>query len=274
MRGKKQTRLKPNGTCKLTGEIGKLVKSHIIPAALTKPAYEGAMLFQHGPGRRAQKRRTSWYDQSIVTQKGEDLLKEIDTVGIRILRENRLVWSGFGPMESIRLDGKFDYIDPSLIEYGFRVIQVKNPEALRKFFLSLLWRASVSNLPEMAEVRLQEDIQTQIGHYLAGEIPLPIKFYPCTMVQHPQIGLIHNQTPTAGSKSFGNEERAISYDTVRFYFDGLVLNFHFSDEENALDRFENNMTVGYSQELLVPCVPWNKSRQLEGVIFTAKESLW
>lgn len=264
------------GTCKLTGVIGPFVKSHILPAALTKPAYPGGILFQHGSGRRAQKRRTSWYDPSIVCADGESILSDLDDRGIKFLRSNRLVWSGFGPVSRVEPDILLSDLGPELNDYGLRKIHVEDPEALRRFFLSLLWRASVSSLPEMSEVRLSKLDEHNLTSYIRGDIALPLSFYPCWLTQHHQVGFTHNQTPVKQAKTLpalgGSPSQSVPI--YRFYIDGLVAHFHEVDADGSPKITENELTVGHSSVLYISCVPWEKSAQLENLRHIARESLW
>lgn len=97
-----------NGTCKLTGESGPLVKSHILPKALTYGAEKGLPFAQAGRDYAPIKRWDSWYDPLIVTQAGEDILEAYDNWAIEELRAHRLVWSGWGgdsvlPAETIEV---------------------------------------------------------------------------------------------------------------------------------------------------------------------------
>lgn len=264
------------GICKLTGTTGPFVKSHILPAALTKPAYPGAMLFQHVSGRRAQKRRTSWYDQTMVCAEGEKILSDLDDWGIKFLRRERLIWSGFGPVRRIEPDASLSGIGPELSDYGLRKIQLECPEILRKFFLSLLWRAANSRLPEMNEVQLGRSDAEKLTSYLVGQEDLPLAFFPCWLIQHHQVGFSHNQSPTKQVKTFqsvlGSPERSVNI--YRFYFDGLVAHFHELNKDNDDQIAKNALTIGYGKELAVYCVPWSRSAQLENIMHVSRESLW
>ena len=84
------------GICKLTRRHGRFVKSHIIPAALTKPSRKGSYFLQMGKNERPRRRWSSWYDPELVTDEGEKYLEELDTWAIKILRKNKMVWSGWG----------------------------------------------------------------------------------------------------------------------------------------------------------------------------------
>ncbi|MBN2631660.1 MAG: hypothetical protein JXR75_14110 [Rhodobacteraceae bacterium] len=180
------------------------------------------MLFQHGSGRRAQKRRTSWYDPAMVCAEGEKILSELDDCGIRYLRRERLVWSGFGPVNRVEPDVSLSDFGPELHDYGLRRLKVEDPEKLRKFFLSLLWRASVSRLPEMGEVKLDAADEEKLTSYLRGDTTLPLSFYPCWLTQHHQVGFTHNHTPVRQVKEFPGSDGSSSKSVpiYRFYFDG------------------------------------------------------
>ena len=67
-----------DGICKLTGITGKLVKSHLIPQALTQPEFKGTPLIQVGNGKIPIRRWSSWYDSSIVTSDGEAILADLE----------------------------------------------------------------------------------------------------------------------------------------------------------------------------------------------------
>lgn len=66
------------GRCKLTGERGRFVKSHIIPEALTEITWRSQPLTQQGRHGRFIKCWTSWYDAKLVTSKGEEFLQKYD----------------------------------------------------------------------------------------------------------------------------------------------------------------------------------------------------
>jgi hypothetical protein len=67
-----------NGVCKLTGNSGKFVRSHLIPKALTRPSVAGGYFISAGPGIRPKKSWSSWYDEELVIRKGERILADYD----------------------------------------------------------------------------------------------------------------------------------------------------------------------------------------------------
>src|SRR5260370_16132745 len=80
--------------CKLTGDKGKFVDSHLIPQAFTRPP-AGEGFISGGEGSRPKRNWSSWYDQKLVTERGEQLLANYDDWAIKELRRLELVcWSG------------------------------------------------------------------------------------------------------------------------------------------------------------------------------------
>lgn len=86
---------KKTGICKLTGKTGKFIDAHLIPKALTKPDVPGAPIIQYGAGGRPKKKWSSWKDDELVVQDGENILTESDTWAIPTLRRHQLVWSAW-----------------------------------------------------------------------------------------------------------------------------------------------------------------------------------
>lgn len=121
------------GVCRLTGETGPFVDSHIIPRALTVADRDGDHFVEHGDGTRPKRRSNSWYDNELVTRSGEDKLSLIDDLAIRELRRLKLVWSGWGALT--RLPEGFIQTTPAGTEY--RLIEGVADRCLRLFFLKL-----------------------------------------------------------------------------------------------------------------------------------------
>ncbi|MFC3323448.1 hypothetical protein [Mesorhizobium cantuariense] len=216
-----------NGVCKLTGQTGKLVKSHILPKALTLSEQAGLPLIQGGHGRRAVRRWHSWYDRSIVTEAGEEILSFYDDWAIKYLRSNKLVWSGWGPMMAL---GQLHSSIPNT-PWGARKITMEDPTMLRLFLLSLLWRAAVSTLEEMSEVILTPTEIEQLRRMLIDRNPEPFDLFAASLTQFSTIGIIHNMTPLAEDKYVPKIGESAEYyqPMFRFYFDGLVVHFHRDD---------------------------------------------
>lgn len=261
---------KKDGLCLLTNTRGKLVKSHLIPRAFTKPTEAGAPLMQAGSGTRVTMRFDSWYDAGIVTRAGEDILARIDARAIRELRRLKLVWSGWeGARE---LPAPLHRIGDT--HMGVRRLVDHDARAIRLFGLSLLWRAAVSTRFEFHQVSLPPaDIERLRDLILAGD-PGPIDFYPIELVQMSTLGFIHNQSPLTDVKFIPviedgevkyDIETAKRVDIFRFYFDGLIMHFrrHASDDGTTAEL--GSLVVGGAPDLVVTTVTYEQSFQSENI---------
>lgn len=246
-------------TCRLTGKPGTFVKAHIIPEALTKPPV-GKMFYQAGQGTRPIRRRTSWYDQGLVIRDGEDILRDYDTWAIAELRKHKLVWSGWGPMAALPQASQ-------IFGDGVRVIRGIDPTRLRLFFLSLLWRAAASRMPELKEIAIDADRLEQLRRLVLEGDPGPAEFFPAALVQLSTRGDAHNMTPVALEKEApGPDGSRLKIPFFRFYFDGLIVHFHNQSEaERSAVPGLGNGRIGASEELKVGTVPFERSFQFENL---------
>lgn len=137
-----------------------MVKSHIIPKALTRNEVKGDFFIKERNinGRIVYSRAfDSWFDFTIITQKGEDILAKLDHFAIEELREKGMVWSG-----------SFKNFTDNLTT---DIVNFYKPETMRIYFLSLIWRASVSSHPVFLSLG-------EIHNYSAGfDIIEGIKFF-------------------------------------------------------------------------------------------------
>lgn len=262
------------GTCALTGARGKFVKAHIIPAALTPPEVKGAALRQAGYGQPAVKRWSSWYDPRLVTAEGETFLRDLDTWAIEELRKHKLVWSSW------RDEGALVAPDHRIIlpeeGMGAREVNLGDPKRLRLFFLSVLWRAAASTMPDLDEIQLSDaDLDYLRNAILSGD-GNPLSFYPIQLLQLSTRGRTHNNTPfrkTVTEPDPINGGETPPYEVIRFYFDGLVTTFDtrtFTPEE--IDA-RGRVLVGYGPKLYLGTVTFEKSFQRENLKRVMAEDL-
>lgn len=258
--------------CKLTGERGRYVKSHLLPKALTRAERKGAPFVQFGEqGRKPERRWSSWYDHRLVTRKGEDVLASLDDWAIAQLRKHKLIWSGWGPV----LQLQHDRIPGT--PWGVRKIDGIDPDRLRLFFLSLLWRAAATNRREFSEVDLPDDELQLLGEMLVRGDPKPLAFYPAQLTQISTVGRIHNMPPIAQTKIVPAYEDVPeqSIPIYRFYFDGLVCHIHRKTSDNGLTKELGPLVVGGEASLTVSTVTYEHSFErmnLEAIISEAERT--
>ena len=224
------------GLCKLTGQHGSYVNSHIIPAALTRLPTNGEKIVEAGIGLRTIRRPGSWYDNRLVIRTGEDILEAIDTIAIEILREHKLIWSsGVAETHLSTTD-----LLPVSENNGIREILIPRAKELQCFFLSLLWRSAASERPEFSLITLSAETLENLRQRIERQEPGPFSDFPVQLFQIISRGIEHNRTPLLERKLIELESgvrREVDY--VRFYFDGLVAHAHISHKDSFDERYLN-----------------------------------
>lgn len=256
------------GQCKLTGARGRLVKAHIIPEALTRPAIRGAPLIQSGQGSRPIRRWTSWYDDQIVVREGEDILAKYDAAAIKELRRLKLVWSSWGPMTSLTAP---DHSPIPMTAYGIRKISGADTKILRLFFLSMLWRAGVSRRDEFKEIALTDgELSSLRRMVLEGDEGSP-HYFPIMLTQLSTMGQVHNQAPLFQEKSVSEigEFRGAKVPMFRFYVEGLIAHIH---RTNGEDSSPGALALGGGEDLMVSTVTFENSWQRENLQLLINEA--
>jgi hypothetical protein len=261
----------PVGICKLTGNRGRFVKAHLIPRAVTRPQRRDRPFIQLGRGSAPIRRWSSWYDDHLVIQAGEDILKAFDTWAIPELRKHELVWSGW------RSTGAPAWNNHYFFEgYGIRIIDGIDPRKLRLFFLSLLWRAAATDRPEFSEITLPSDHLETLRALLVSGNPGPMEFYPIQLIQLSEVGEVHNCAPVAFTKPSSLSDRAYHIPCFRFYFDDLIAHVHrqtSADECNAQLGSLGPLMVGGGDRLVVNTVSYEISFQ-QIALSSAKRWEW
>ncbi|WP_420476522.1 hypothetical protein [Noviherbaspirillum sp. ST9] len=264
---KKQKLVEKNriGICKLTQGSGTFVESHLIPKALTKPAQKGVPFFQLRADGPPIKRWNSWYDTELVTRAGEDILAEFDTWAINELRKHRLIWSSWGKDRSLGSHHRPIKETP----WGIRKLDGIDSKKLRLFFLTLLWRAAATNLPEFSDVRLPQEDLERLRLMICNRIVEPVSFYPVQLTQLSTIGIIHNHAPICELKAIRSpapdmpDRKMLVY---RFYFDGLIAHIHAHSSDDGFTSELGNLIVGMENSLLVPTQTYENSYQSNRLI--------
>lgn len=252
------------GMCKLTQTRGKFTRSHILPKALTRAEGLAPGLTQYGQGK-AERRSSSWYDPAMVTEAGEKILSNYDDWGIKTLREYKMVWSGWGPMESLS-DVRFIPGTP----WGQRKIEFRDvevPRRLRLFLLSILWRAAATVRSEFAEITLSSEHLEKLRAMVLKEEPEPLDFYPATLVQLSTLGTRHNMAPIASTKQIPpvGEKAGWNEPIFRFMIDGLIIHFsRLSIEENAAKDL-GRLRVGNGNALTLNTVRYEDSAEAQNM---------
>jgi len=256
------------GTCKLTLKPGTFVKSHMIPLAFSAPS-EGRYFIDGAPGGRPTRRPTSWYDRKLVTRSGEDILAELDSFAAAELRKARLVWSGWGK-ETVLNDNIIPYPDS---EQRVRLIPNLDILQLRVFFLSLLWRAAASEMPQYANIKLEKDELEKLRLMVLNKNPYPLSFFPVHLTQMVTRGARHNLGPLEMKTplDFGAGNGPLMLHSYRFYFDGLIVNIHTNVSEKVHAE-ASVIYVGGDPTVIANCINFEDSFQASNMIQHGREA--
>ena len=157
------------GICALTGEYGKFVDCHIIPRSLTfcgnshRKGITEAPFAEISTFSRPKRAQTSWSDKQLVVQRGEDWLAKIDDQGLQLLRRHSLV------------EGRKSNLVMAARNLSFADGEV---QILRRFLLSIFWRAAVSSRPEFAEVIIDKPASEKLKQFILGLVELDVSDFP------------------------------------------------------------------------------------------------
>lgn len=257
------------GDCSLTGKEGKFVDAHILPKALTRPAIRGEALYQSTKGKGYKKRFSSWYDKSLVIREGEDILARIDNKGIKLLRQNMLIWSSW-----IVYKPHFDMLSPALSQHSIRQAELVEPEFLHLFFLSLAWRACASQMPDMRHAKLDDERLELLRQVVSAEKPVQPTFFPVALTQITTKGEVHNYSPTTDVVTppdfITSELPERSWEIVRIYLDGLVAHVHLDPFKEA--AIDNSIFLGSTRQTSITGVTYEESFQYENLLINAWET--
>ncbi len=250
------------GICKLTKKEGVFIKSHLIPQAFTRPDVKGSPFYQYvNKAIPPIKRWSSWYDNQLVIQEGEDILTKLDTWAAQELRNKKLVWSGWGNKKT--LGSLHDVYGGGYL--GVREVTGTDTKKLRLFILSLLWRAAASEMKEFSEISLSNNDLEQLRIMLTTDNPEPISFFPSSLVQLSTVGIIYNQSPTIRVKHLPSIDGSIEHDLFfyRFYFDGLIIHINIESTNDCKPLSDSNLIIGAEKTFVVITKPYDDSFQKE-----------
>ncbi|WP_316234890.1 hypothetical protein [Bradyrhizobium sp. SZCCHNR1004] len=263
---------KKRGVCKLTGQPGIFVKSHLIPKALTRPAVAGAPFIETSAyGARPKRSWSSWYDLELVTAEGEAILAEFDNWAVPELRRQKLIWSGWGPLQSLPYGKGHDAIAKT--GWGLRRLEGGDFGRLRLFFLSLLWRAVATKINGFADIELSAGELAELGARLVARDPGPPSYFGVQLIQISTLGEVQNLTPIARTKRIPAFEDITEHSVpfFRFYFNGLIAHIHPNTGEYDARKI-GPLVLGQDGFTAVATVKYEMSFQRENMLNLVSEA--
>ncbi|WP_132600207.1 hypothetical protein [Rhodovulum adriaticum] len=152
-------------------------------------------------------------------------------------------------------------------------MKIEGAQDLHRFFLSIVWRAAASSLPDMSEVALNDGVLAHLREIILGERELSVNFMPVTLTQLSSRQQPHNMSPILDVKVrppiSGMPERVMPI--VRLFMDGLVAHCHLNSSDfDILDG--NELLVGGADELFISSVTYEGSFQEENLLMNMYET--
>ncbi len=215
--------------CTGCGEDKKLIKAHIIPESFFIPLRgetgESPKLLSNIPGSYPKKIPIGVYDKTILCRTCEDVFAEYDNYAQELLLKNEDKHSSM-------------YKDNKIV--GWQVAEVDH-SLLKGFFMSVLWRASVSSHSFYKNVNLEEHA-ARVKELVWNKEPGEADEFSCFLAKftsHPFGRLTLDPHP--------EDWYGVGY--YRFYLAGYVLSIKV-DFKKTPEKFAR-FVVGGSEELVI-----------------------
>lgn len=221
-------------------------------------------------GKGYKRRWSSWYDPGLVTGDGEALLSEIDDRAIILLRKFQLLWSSWTFVRP-----HFEVMGPSIPTHSFRQVPItpSDAKAIHRFFASIAWRASASNLADLDDVKLTSEVEESLRQMIISPSEDDWLCCPVSLTQLTTKGEQHNQSPYLTSKvnPAVGDEKAVEIPFMRIYLDGLIAHVHC---EGLIDRtvVGNGLFLGAEERLALIGIEYEASFQYTNMLLVAMEA--
>jgi len=166
------------------------------------------------------------------------------------------------------LDGNSDFSQFSGLPIGLRKVSGIDGRKLRLFYLSLLWRAAASRLPEFADVQLDPIALERLRVMVLTSHIDPPDFFPISLIQLSTRGVTHNQVVIQQVKTQGGM-MGLPLEYVpffRIYIDGLVAHLGTGTYSQADVADLGPLIVGNEKDLVISTVIFQGSTQLRNLM--------
>lgn len=258
-----------SGICKLTGVSGSFVKSHIIPRAYTNQNLDKNIRIELGQfGDRPKIRHDSWYDSQLVTFEGEKILADYDEAFALQAKKFGLCWRHH-PIKNYASQSQSEKI------FGTSLCKFSDldSQALRKFFLSLLWRSTNTSLPGFKEIRLDVMSRTKLSRIVSGQVqPHPTDF-PITLVALNTKGQPQNLSPIRDKIFVPQIADGLKSELkiFRFFVDGLIAHIGRKSMDAKLRECWRGRVLGVDSPTVIVSRPYEGSWQEQNIQFLQEE---
>lgn len=224
--------------CKFCGNESKLIKAHIIPASFFRRIQQGEKALEmitNRAGEYTKKAPIGVYDQTIVCRNCESIWQEWDNYAQTLLADEPL-------------NGRVRYHNNKKICYVVDNFEYKN---LKLFFISMLWRASVSNDPFFSRISLGrfEDVAKQ---HISNSDPGNAEDF--------SIMLAKFDHPLAKSTLDPHDDKYSGVNFFRFYLASYIAYIKVDDKPTPVPF--SQFAMSENRPLYIVCRDFTKSKEL------------
>lgn len=165
------------GKCKFCGQDKPLIRAHVIPEAFYKELYDSSHSFVEveTSTKKSTRRRKGLYDPQILCRKCDS-----DLFGKRYDDYASKAFYGYRNKDL----GIVDYHSDKDDRVRWRVAKNVDSGRIKLFFLSLLWRADISNLPMFENVNLGSKHREKIKKMILDNNPGGTDEYPIILIHY------------------------------------------------------------------------------------------
>ena len=224
--------------CKFCGNESSLIEAHVIPAVFFRRIKQGKKnlkLMTNKPDEHTKKAPVGVYDKTIICSKCESIWQEWDNYAQQLLADEPL-------------NGRARYHNNEKIGYVVDNFEYKK---LKLFFISMAWRASVSNHPFFSKVSLGqfEDIAKQ---HIENSDPGGSEDFSVTLAKFDH--------PLAKSTLDPHDDKHSDVNYVRFYLAGYVAYIKVDNKPAPMPL--SKFAIAENRPLYIVCRDFTKSKEL------------
>ena len=225
--------------CKFCGNETTLIKAHVIPAGLFRRLQRGKEsleMITNKAGEYTKKTPVGVYDKTIVCSKCENIWREWDNYAQLLLADKPL-------------NGRLLYRNNKRICY---IVDNYEYRKLKLFFISMVWRASVSSQPFFSKVSLGqfEDIAKK---HITNNDPGDSEVFSVTLAKFDH--------PLAGPILDPHDDKYSGVNYLRFYLAGYIA-YVKVDHKPTPPTF-SQFAMAENRPLYIICRDFTKSKELD-----------
>jgi hypothetical protein len=225
--------------CKFCGNESALIKAHIIPASLFRRLQKGKEsleMMTNKAGEYNKRTPVGVYDKTIVCSKCESIWQEWDNYAQQLLAEEPL-------------NGRVLYRNHKKICY---IVDNYEYRKLKLFFISMVWRASVSSQPFFSKVSLGQ-FEDAAKKHIANNDPGHSEVFSVTLARFDH--------PLAKSILDPHDDKYSEVNYLRFYLAGYVAYIKVDHKPSPMPF--SQFVMAENRPLYIICRDFEKSKELK-----------